>query len=415
MFKKIRSTENKKTLINNFFSLLILRGFQFLVPLITLPYLVRTIGLDKFGLVNFALSFALYFSAIVQYGFGLSATREIARHRNDAIKLSNIYSATFIASALLAIISIILFCVIVIYVEKFKSYVDLYLYSMAFIVFQSLFPIWFYQGMEKMKYITFLKLSTSCMYLIGLLVFVKQEADFKIVPLLNAIAAFITLFISISLIKKQFKVRFEMPSFQDLKIVYKAGYHAFVSQLAPNLYNNTAVFLLGYFTNSTTVGVYTAATKIIDAFNSFAYIISSTFLPYLARSLQRYNTFQAIMLGSGIALTCTTYLSADWIVRLIFSLNNPDIVTYIKFLAISILMLFINMTYGANYLMLIGKEEVVKNIALYTSIIFFLIALVVIPIFEIWGAIVVLAGARTVIAILHYINYQKYNKVEYHK
>lgn len=94
MLSKLTNTENKKRLLANFASLIVLRGFQFLIPLITLPYLVRTIGLEKFGLINFALALGLYFGAVVQYGFGVTATREIARNRDDPEKLSQIYSAT---------------------------------------------------------------------------------------------------------------------------------------------------------------------------------------------------------------------------------------------------------------------------------------------------------------------------------
>jgi PST family polysaccharide transporter len=142
--------------VSNFASLTVLRGFQFLIPLITLPYLVRTIGIENFGLVNFALSLGLYFGAIIQFGFGITATREIARYRDDPVRLTQIYSATLSATMILAVISAVLFTFIVLSVEKFNTHLNLYLFTLAFIVFQSLFPIWFFQGMEKMKYITFL-------------------------------------------------------------------------------------------------------------------------------------------------------------------------------------------------------------------------------------------------------------------
>ena len=103
----------RKRLISNFVALLVLRGFNFLIPLITLPYLVRVIGLENFGLVNFSLSLGLYFGAIIQFGFGVTATREIARNRDDSIKLAQIYSTTLTASILLAIVSAILFTLIV--------------------------------------------------------------------------------------------------------------------------------------------------------------------------------------------------------------------------------------------------------------------------------------------------------------
>lgn len=412
MLSKLTNTENKKRLLANFSSLVVLRGFQFLIPLITLPYLVRTIGLEKFGLINFALSLGMYFGAIIQFGFGITATREIARHRDDPIKLAQIYSATLTASLIFAAISAILFTLIVISFDKFNSYLNLYFFTLAFIVLQSLFPIWFFQGMEKMKYITFLSLGTSVMYLISLFSFVKQQDDFVLVPLLHAIAALITLILAIALIRKQFKVKFTTPQWQEIKAIYQNGHHAFISQLAPNLYNNSAVFLLGMFTNNSVVGLYTAATKVIDAVISFAYILSNTFLPYLSRNLARHKLFQKIMLVSGLVLTLVTFIFAEWITRFLFSAENIEVASYIQYLTICILLLFVTMTYGTNYLMLIGKDRIVKNIALYTSISFFIIALVLIPTFGIWGAIAVLIGARATMALLQYRYYYKYRSIE---
>lgn len=246
------------------------------------------------------------------------------------------------------------------------------------------------------------------MFLISLFAFVKQEEDFILVPLLNATAAFITFIIAITLIKSQFKVSFTRPKIQEVKSIYQNGHHAFVSQFAPNLYNNSAIFLLGLFTNNTLVGHYTAATKVIDAVISFAYILSNTFLPYLSRNLQRHKLFQKIMLGSGLVLTLITFIFAEWITRILFSSDNLEVSTYIQYLAICILLLFITMTYGTNFLMLIGKDRIVKNIALYTSLVFFGIALLIIPLWGIWGAIATLIGARFKMSILQFSFYLKY-------
>lgn len=410
--KGLTNTENKKRLVSNFLSLSVLRGFQFLIPLITLPYLVRTIGIEKFGLVNFALSLGLYFGAIIQFGFGITATREIARNRDNHQKLEQIYSSTLSASVILAMVSAVLFTLIVISFNKFNNHLNLYLFTLAFIVFQSLFPIWFFQGMERMKYITYLTLISNLGFLVGLFVFVKQEGDFYLVPLLQAISSLTIFIAALVLISREFRVNFSRPKMQEVKTILKEGRHAFISQLAPNLYNNSAVFLLGMFTNNSIVGLYAAATKVIDAVISFGYILSNTFLPYLSRDLTRHKFFQAIMLRTGFVLTVATFLFSEWITRFLFSADNIEVSTYIQYLSVCIFLLFTKMTYGTNYLMLIGLDGIVKNIALYTSIVFFCIALLLIPVFGIWGAIAVLIGARGVMALLQFSYYYRYKNIE---
>jgi len=399
--------EIRKRLISNFVSLLVLRGARFLIPLITLPYLVRVIGIENFGLVNFCLSLGMYFGAVIQFGFGITATREIARSRADSIKLAQIYSATLTTSILLAMASSIVFVLIVLSFEKFNSYLNLYLYTLAYIVFQSLFPIWLFQGMEKMKYITLLSLGTSSMYLFSLFIFVKQKDDYVIVPLLNAIAALTTFILAIILIRTHFKIRFIWPKLQDISSIYQAGRHAFVSQLAPNLYNNSAVFLLGVFANGTVVGLYTAATKVIDAIISLAYILSNTFLPYLSRNLQSHKLFERIMLGSGLILAVTTFLFSECLTRLLFSSENLEIALYIKFLSAAIFFSFGYLTYSSNYLMISGHEEVAKNISFYVSLVAFGVTALLVYLVGIDGAIASVLTARAALSFFSFLYYKR--------
>ena len=106
LFQRIFKTEDIKTLTENFFSLAVLQGANYLLPLITLPYLVRVLGPEKYGLVMFAQAFSQYFVILTDYGFNLSATREISLHRDDKQKVSEIFSAVFLIKFLLLLLSL---------------------------------------------------------------------------------------------------------------------------------------------------------------------------------------------------------------------------------------------------------------------------------------------------------------------
>ncbi|HHI03288.1 MAG TPA: flippase, partial [candidate division Zixibacteria bacterium] len=87
---KIFRNEKYGRLIENFFSLSILQGANYLLPLITLPYLVRVFGAEGYGQVMFAYSFIQYFVILTDYGFNLSATRSVSVNRENSAKISEI-------------------------------------------------------------------------------------------------------------------------------------------------------------------------------------------------------------------------------------------------------------------------------------------------------------------------------------
>ena len=64
--------------LHNVTSLSGLQVVTYLFPIIILPYLFRVIGPEKFGLIAFAQAFVQYFMILTDYGFSVSATKEIS-------------------------------------------------------------------------------------------------------------------------------------------------------------------------------------------------------------------------------------------------------------------------------------------------------------------------------------------------
>jgi PST family polysaccharide transporter len=246
------------------------------------------------------------------------------------------------------------------------------------------------------------------LFFIFLLVFVTRAEDLVWVPLLQGLSALVILVVSLYLIRFKFDVLFVWPSLTELKNTLYLGHYAFISQFAPNLYNNASVFLLGVFTSPAIVGYYTAATRLIDGFISIGSILTQTFLPYLSRFIQQHFAFQTLMWVVGGGLTFVILLSADWLVLWMFGETYLQISGYIQWLAVSVLFIFIVQAYGTNFLMLVGKEAVVRNIALYTSGFYFFVALALIPLWGIYGAIFTLVMARATMALLNLGYYLRY-------
>ncbi len=130
-----------RRLVENVTSLSIVQAANYLVPLITFPYLVRVLGPQKFGLVAFAQAFTQYFVVLTEYGFNLSATRQIAIHKENPQEVSVIFSSVMVTKTLLMFVSFLLMATIVLGVPEFRSNWPLYFASFLLVVGNVLFPV----------------------------------------------------------------------------------------------------------------------------------------------------------------------------------------------------------------------------------------------------------------------------------
>ena len=275
----------KKRLISNFISLASVQGMNFILPLITLPYLLQVVGPAKFGLISFAQALIQYFILFTDYGFNLVATREISQARDDKKKLSVIFSTVMLVRVLLLIVSLVILLFLVFFIPKFQTDSSIYLITFGMVIGNVMFPIWFFQGIEEMKVISILNVIAKSIFTIGIFAFVKDSSQFLLVPVLNTLGAIVIGFIALHLIYHRYKVRFSMPKKDDIVFQLKEGWDIFVSNMVTSLYTTSNVFILGFFASNTIVGYFSSAEKIVKAASSVISPLTQTIYPYLSQAL----------------------------------------------------------------------------------------------------------------------------------
>lgn len=184
-FNKIRNTLREsegKTILNNFFSLPVIQGTNFILPLVVLPCLIKAIGLEKFGLVAFAQAFMSYFIIFTDYGFNLTATREIAINKDDKAKLSSIINNTLLTKIILCLLSFLILLLIISFSPYFCQYSSLYYWSFFLVVGQVLIPAWFFQGIEQMKYLTYLNLVAKIIFTVFIFILISKPGILSMFP-----------------------------------------------------------------------------------------------------------------------------------------------------------------------------------------------------------------------------------------
>ncbi|MEJ5283720.1 MAG: flippase [Brevinematales bacterium] len=263
--EKIKLWLNKKgtqKVLTNFTWLSIFQLVEKVVPLITIPYLLRIIGIEKWGLITFALSFIQYFNTFVDYGFNVTGVREVSLNQENQDKLNEIFSNIILIKLVFLIIGFLIYLAIIISFKKFYYEIIVFLLTFGWVIGQAIFPLWFFQGMEKMKFSTILSSVAKIIFLILIFLFVKKESDYLLVPLFNSSGMIIAGTIGTLIAIFNFKIKIKIPKLSNMIKILKDGGKVFISNLFISFYTNTRVFALGLFTNNTVVGYYGIAEKI---------------------------------------------------------------------------------------------------------------------------------------------------------
>ncbi|MBT5400756.1 flippase [bacterium] len=272
-----------KRLTSNFFSLSILQWVNYILPLITFPYLVRVLGVELFGILALATALISYFNVIVDYGFNLTAVNEIATHSNNKKKVEQIYSIVITVKLLLTLVSFIILSLIISIFEIFSNNWEIYLLTFGVVIGQAIFPVWFFQGIEKMKYIAYINIFAKVIFTALILLFVEHEGDYHLVPTFISLGFIISGVLSIVLVRNKFGVRFSLQEFSNIKRALLENWHIFISNIFVSLYTTTNILLLGIMTNNTITGYYAIAEKIIHAFGNILTPLSQAIYPLLSK------------------------------------------------------------------------------------------------------------------------------------
>lgn len=381
---------NKKRMISNFFSLFIVQGANYLMPLITMPYLLRVLGPGYYGAISFAQALINYFIVITDYGFNLTATRRVSINRDNKLELSKIFTSIILIKITLALISFIILFVIVSNFGRFTENQLLYILTYGMVIGNVLTPIWLFQGLEKMKYITFTNLLSKIIILVLTFTIIKEPSDYIYVPLINSIGViFVGLLIIIYAFKK-FKMRFIFPGFRYLKEQIVDGWHVFLSQISVTLYTASNTFILGLFTNNIIVGYYSAAEKLIKAIRSLISPVSQVVYPYISKLvieskikaiLFLRRIMRLIFLGT-LVISIIVFLSAELLVNIVMGKEYIDSIVILKILSPLPFIGGIGNVCGQLTMLNFNLKKQYSIILVISGVINILLCLLLVPIFN---------------------------------
>ncbi|QLB20576.1 hypothetical protein A6B43_03045 [Vespertiliibacter pulmonis] len=358
------------TLSQNFISLFLLQVANYIFPLLIWPILSNYLGIEQFGLLLLALSMLMISNMITDFGFNLSATHNISKNRENKIFICSLLTNIYVLKTVLSILVSVVFFIYYQFSENDNlhklDYISIILLILI-VFFQSWQCPWFFQGIERMKYVTKIIVLSKIIYLLSLVLILPYYSTINSVLLcylLNQI--FISYFYMYSVYKEKFSFgRFNLYGIlKELK--YSSNF--FISRVAVSIYTTGNVLLLGYFHSPHIVGLYGSAEKLYGAGSGVASIVSQAMYPYTTRTGNLSLLLKLVLLiffPFCIGCYVVSFFSAE-IMALIFGepfIDGGIILDYflflmcITFLSVSIGypgFAAIKRVYLANYTVIIG-------------------------------------------------------------
>lgn len=346
-----------------------------IIPAITVPYLVRILGYEKFGLISFAQAFTQYFIVLIDYSFNFTATRQISIHKDNPVKISAIFNAVLFARFLFFLLSFTTMMLIMLGVEKFRNDWPLYMLNSITLIGSALFPMFFFQGTEKMKYIFFCNL-LMLFFTAALFVFIKSESHYLRVPLITSMGSVAVGLLGLWIVFSHFKINFSIPSLQEIFFQLREGWQIFLSNLSVTLFANSKIVALGFFAGNRITGCYAVAEKMANLLLAFPLgLFAQALYPRLnvifsknkqeavclAKKLQRLTTLGYLI------LTPLLFCASTSIVQWFSGSPAPESVFGFKLLLIVVFVIAAN-SFRLQFCFINQRNDVLINIGIASFI-----------------------------------------------
>lgn len=400
---KINISKDGKTVFANFGYLSLLQIAGYVFPLITMPYLARVIGADGFGKIAFASAIVVWIQTISDWGFNLTATRDVAQNRNNKEKVSRIFSNVLWARCILTILSGIILLLVVLAVPYLRKNADIIFVTFLLIPGYILFPDWFFQAIERMKYTTIFNLLIKLIFTISVFIFIHKREDYLIQPLLTAIGYLLCGIGALYLIFKRWGYYLYKPQWTEILETVRSSTDVFINNLMPNLYNSFSVMLLGFFGGSTANGLYDGGNKFPTIFYNFQSVLSRAFYPFLSRRPDKHSLYAKLNVGSALIGALLLIVVSPWVIKIMLGDEFENSVIVMQILSFSVVFLAMSYTYGTNYLIINHKEKPLRNLTFVSSIVGMCVSIPLVYYFSYIGAAITVLFCRGLLGIGAYV------------
>ncbi len=402
---------------NSIFYNVLLAISQVFFPLITFPYLARTLGPEHVGALNFAESMAKYFVMLAALGIPIYGIREIAKLQNQLAERTKLFTEIFTINLICTIGLSVLFFASIHFVPQLMEEKELFYWTVMYFVLQVFYLEWFFNGMDQFRFIAIRQFIIRFFFIIFVFLLIKSKLDYVNYMRMQVGLNVLIAIINYQSLRKLITIDNNIYKNLDLRKHLRPLLYLFLTIFSISIYFSLDTILLGFLANNESVGYYSTALKlnklIIAVFSAITVAIFPSLIGlYQNGEIEKFKEYirQVFFVLISISIPAVTILilCAQEIVHLLFSTSFDRAILPLQITAPLILIVSLSSIFGFQILSAFSKDRQILYSAIIGMVISIILSLLLVPQFkEVGEAITILLTELSV--CLAFIYYTKQN------
>ncbi|WP_288614416.1 oligosaccharide flippase family protein [uncultured Victivallis sp.] len=344
-----------KLLIKNTFYLYIITIIKILFPLLTLPYLTRILSIDIYGMVAYVKAYMAYVMLLLDFGFLLSATGDIAKAENIAT-VGRIAGDVFAGKIFLVLLSAVGTFILSEHMKilhQNQLFLWLYFISCALTVF---IPDFLYRGIEKMEYVAIPFAASKTLVVILTYCLIKDDSDLLYIPGLEVAGNTVAATVSLCFLRK-LQIRIRWGGFKRCVAEFVNSSIYFLSNFATTFFSAFTTIVVGSCMQNSDIAYWSLCVQIVAIAKGMYAPVANSLYPHMVKDKDLVLVRRIAVLFC-IPLFVGSIIVIAWgqnILEIVFGRSYGYVGYLLKFLLPVIIFSFFSMLYGWPVLGAIGK------------------------------------------------------------
>jgi O-antigen/teichoic acid export membrane protein len=391
---------------NSVFYNVLLAISQVFFPLITFPYLARTLGPEHIGSLNFAESIAKYFVMLAALGIPIYGIREIAKVQNEIKQRTKIFAEIFTINLIFTLGLSLIFLAAVFFIPQLNKEKVLFYWTIAYFFFQVFYLEWFFNGMNQFKFIAIRQFVIRFFFIIFVFVLIKSQLDYVNYMRMQFGLSVLLAIINFNNLTKHISLNKEAFSNLDLRKHIKPLLYIFLTIFSISIYFSLDTILLGFLANNESVGYYSTALKlnklIIAVFGAVTVAIFPSLINlYHSQQIEKFRELIRqvffVLVSLSIPAIVIFISCAKEIVHVLFSQNFDRSILPLQITAPLILIVSLSSIFGFQVLSALAKDRQILYSAIIGMSVSIVLSILLVPsLMEVGEAITILVTELSV-------------------